>query len=66
MRARRGRKAGSLEEGEAMNGAEWLVRTLREREGEGRWRQRTPAIVAGLADHVWSLEEWLTLPGIQR
>ena len=24
---------------------------------DGRWRQRTPAMAAGLADHVWSLEE---------
>jgi len=44
----------------------WPVRTLRERAGRGQWRQRTPAMVAGLADHVWSLEEWLTLPGAQR
>jgi hypothetical protein len=44
----------------------WAVRTLRERDGQGHWRQRTPAMVAGLADHVWTLEEWLTLPGVQR
>jgi hypothetical protein len=44
----------------------WPVRTLRERGGDGRWRARTPAMVAGLADHVWPLEEWLTLPGVQR
>jgi hypothetical protein len=44
----------------------WPVRTLRERDGVGRWRQRTPAMAAGLADHVWPLEEWLTLPGVQR
>jgi IS1 family transposase len=44
----------------------WPVRTLRERGHEDRWRQRTPGMVAGLTDHVWSLEEWLTLPGIQR
>lgn len=42
------------------------VRTLREWDEGGRWRQRTPAMAAGLADHVWSLEEWLTRPGIQR
>jgi hypothetical protein len=23
-------------------------------------------MAAGLADHVWSLKEWLTLPAIQR
>jgi IS1 family transposase len=43
----------------------WSVRTLRERV-EGRWRERTPAMAAGLADHVWSLEEWLTFPAVQR
>jgi hypothetical protein len=44
----------------------WPVRTLRERGPDGAWRQRTPAMAAGLADHVWSLEEWLTLPAVQR
>ena len=44
----------------------WPVRTLRAPHGRGRWRQRTPAMAAGLAHHVWSLEEWLTLPGAQR
>jgi IS1 family transposase len=43
----------------------WAVRTLRQKDEQGKWRQRTPAIVAGLADHVWSLEEWLTLPAVQ-
>jgi hypothetical protein len=44
----------------------WPVRTLREKGPEGRWRPRTAAIAAGLADHVWSLDEWLTLPAVQR
>jgi hypothetical protein len=44
----------------------WPVRALRERVGQGQWRQRTPAMAAGWADHVWSLEEWPTLPGAQR
>jgi hypothetical protein len=44
----------------------WPVRTLRERTGSGAWRKLTPAMAAGLADHVWSLEEWLTFPAIQR
>jgi hypothetical protein len=44
----------------------WPVRTLRRRAGEAQWRQRTPAMAAGLTDHVWTLEEWLTLPGVQR
>jgi hypothetical protein len=42
------------------------VRTLRERKAEGGFRQRTPAMAAGLADHVWSLKEWLRFPAIQR
>jgi IS1 family transposase len=44
----------------------WPVRTLRQRGPEGRWKRRTPAMAAGLADHVWPLEEWITLPGVQR
>jgi len=44
----------------------WPVRTLRERAGEAGYRQRTPAMAAGLADHVWSLEEWLSFPAIQQ
>ena len=44
----------------------WAVRTLRQKQEQGKWQQRTPAMVAGLTDHVWSLEEWLTLPGVQR
>ena len=39
----------------------WPVRTLRLETAEG-WQARTPAMAAGLADHVWSLREWLTYP----
>ena len=39
----------------------WSVRTLRVQGDEG-WQARTPAMAAGLADHVWSLREWLTYP----
>jgi hypothetical protein len=42
----------------------WPVRTLRERVGGSAYRKRTPAMAAGLADHVWSLQEWLTRPAI--
>ena len=42
------------------------VRTLRERGEGGRWRPRTPAMAAGLADHVWTIAEWLRYPSIQR
>ena len=44
----------------------WPVRTLRERDDAGRWRQRTPAMAAGLADHVWTMREWITTPAVQR
>jgi hypothetical protein len=44
----------------------WPVRTLRVRGAEGRWQERTPAMSAGLADHVWSLEEWLSCPAVQQ
>jgi len=43
----------------------WPVRTLRVRGPEGRWHSRTPAMAAGLADHIWSLHEWLTYPAVQ-
>jgi IS1 family transposase len=44
----------------------WAVRTLRERDEYGKWQSRTPALAAGLTDHVWSLREWLTFPAVQR
>ena len=44
----------------------WPVRTLAERDDEGRLRQRTPAMAAGLADHVWTMREWITMPAVQR
>ena len=40
----------------------WPVRTLRIRNQEGRWQQRSPAMAAGLTNHVWSLSEWLAYP----
>jgi hypothetical protein len=40
----------------------WPVRTLRIRSAEGAWQRRTPAMAAGLTDHVWSLTEWLKFP----
>jgi hypothetical protein len=44
----------------------WPVRTLRQGDRTSGYARRTPAMAAGLADHVWSLEEWLTLPAVQR
>jgi hypothetical protein len=43
----------------------WPVRTLRTRGDDGSWRRQTPAMAAGLADHEWSLKEWLTFPTVQ-
>jgi hypothetical protein len=44
----------------------WPVRTLREGARREGYRQRTPARAAGLADHVWTLREWLTIPAVVR
>ena len=44
----------------------WPVRTLRQQVAPKRYRQRTPAMAAGLEDHVWSLREWLTYPARER
>jgi IS1 family transposase len=44
----------------------WPVRTLRRRVEERRYEARTPAMAAGLTDHVWSLSEWITFPACQR
>jgi IS1 family transposase len=44
----------------------WPVRTPAERDDRGRWRQRSPAMAAGLADHVWPMAEWFSLPAVRR
>ncbi len=44
----------------------WPVRTLRVKGADGRWQSRTPAMAAGLTDHVWTIREWITLPAVQR
>jgi IS1 family transposase len=43
----------------------WAVRTLRVRGVDGRWEPRTAAMAAGLTDHAWSRDEWLTFPALQ-
>jgi IS1 family transposase len=43
----------------------WCVRTLRVKDEAGRWRARTPAVAAGLTDHVWTWREWFTRPAVQ-
>ena len=42
------------------------VRTLRTKGEDGTWQRRTPAMAAGLADHIWPLSEWLTRPAVHR
>jgi IS1 family transposase len=44
----------------------WPVRTLKGCDDEGHSRRRTPAMAAGLSDHVWTMREWITMPGVQR
>jgi hypothetical protein len=43
----------------------WPVRTPRKEIGKRRYERRTPALAAGLTDHVWSLSEWLAFPACQ-
>jgi hypothetical protein len=42
----------------------WCVRTLRQKvqEDPPRYHYRTPAMAAGLADHVWTMREMLSYP----
>jgi hypothetical protein len=42
------------------------VRALRGEVAPRRYRQRTPALAAGLAEHVWSPEEGLLFPSSKR
>ncbi len=44
----------------------WPVRTLREPIGDGPYRKRTPAMAAGLTDHVWPISEWICRPAVPR
>jgi hypothetical protein len=44
----------------------WPVRTLRVRDERGCWRERGPAMAAGLADHVGPITEWLAFPSVRR
>jgi IS1 family transposase len=43
----------------------WAVRTLGQKDEKGQWQRRTPAMAAGLADHVWSTREWISFPAVQ-
>jgi hypothetical protein len=43
----------------------WAHDSLRVAAGAGqrrKWQERTPAMVAGLTDHRWTMREWLTYP----
>jgi hypothetical protein len=44
----------------------WPVRTLRNEVGLRRYEPRTPAMVAGLTNHVWTIQEWATYPARKR
>jgi IS1 family transposase len=44
----------------------WPVRTLAMRDDQGRWQKRSPAMAAGLTDHVWPMAEWFSLPAVRR
>jgi hypothetical protein len=43
----------------------WAVRTLNQRDEHGQVHARSPAMAAGLADHVWTMREWITMPAVQ-
>jgi IS1 family transposase len=44
----------------------WAVRTLRKEVGPKQYEPQTPAMVAGLTDHVWTIQEWATFPAIRQ
>ena len=44
----------------------WPVRTLAVEEDRGRKQPRSPAMAAGLADHVWTMAEWFSTPAVRR
>jgi IS1 family transposase len=44
----------------------WPVRTLRVAVGPREYQPRTPAMAAGLTDHVWTIREWAAYPAIKR
>lgn len=40
----------------------WPHRMLRVQIGEQTYQRRSPAMAAGIADHIWTVAEWLTRP----
>ena len=44
----------------------WPIRTLQIQDVQrGHTIKRTPAMAAGLTDHVWTIEEWIRFPAVQ-
>ena len=41
------------------------VRTLAVQDDRGHRQPRSPAMAAGMADHVWSMDEWFSMPAVQ-
>ena len=44
----------------------WPVRTLRVKVAENQYEYRTPAMAAGLTDHIWTTKEWVSYPAVKR
>jgi IS1 family transposase len=44
----------------------WPVRTLRREVSEDHYEARTPAMAAGLTDHIWTTKEWASYPATPR
>jgi len=44
----------------------WPVRTLAVKDDRGHRRERSPAMAAGLADHVGTMAEWFSMPAVRR
>ncbi|CAK0778114.1 hypothetical protein CCP3SC1_930008 [Gammaproteobacteria bacterium] len=40
------------------------MRTLRIKDDREKWKDRTPAMAAGLTDHVWTVHEWIYFPAL--
>jgi hypothetical protein len=43
----------------------WCVRILRVKDADGKWQERTPAMAAGLSNHLWIWRQWFTRPAVQ-
>jgi hypothetical protein len=44
----------------------WPVRTLRVKVADNQYEQRTPAMAAGLTDHIWTTKGWVSYPAVKR